>query len=161
MSNKKGVEVQFNDRGFQNMLKAIKKNPYVKVGVLASTNSRDDAGLSNATIGLKHEFGSFTERIPRRSFLRFPIEHQARKIVSEWSKIKNKFSKDLVNGSLKDVMAKLGVLAEIAIQEAFASRGFGQWKPNSYFTIKQKGSASPLIATAELRKSVTSKVENA
>lgn len=157
---KNGVEVQFNDRGFQNMLKAIKKNPYVKVGVLSNSNSRDD-GNSNATIGLKHEFGSFSERIPRRSFLRFPIEYQAREIVSKWTKIKNKFSKDLVNGSLKDVMAKLGVLAEIAIQEAFASRGFGQWKPNSYFTIKQKGSASPLIDTAELRKSVTSKVENA
>lgn len=154
----KKVELKFNDRGLENMLKAIKKNPYVKVGVLSGAPSRDD-GESNAAIGLKHELGSFSEKIPQRSFIRFPIEHEIKTIVSSWIKIKKKFAKDLVNGNLSEVMGKLGELAEVAIQKAFASRGFGQWKPNSRFTILEKGSDSPLIDTAELRKSITSKVE--
>lgn len=45
------------------------------------------------------------------------------------------------------------------VQEAFATRGFGQWQPNTNKEyIKLKGSTTPLIDTGLLKNSVAYKV---
>ena len=60
---------------------------------------------------------------------------------------------------IKEVFVKIGIIAEGVVQEAFSTRGFGKWAPNSEMTIAQKGSDSPLIDTAQLRKSISSDVK--
>ena len=62
-----------------------------------------------------------------------------------------------------------GILGELAyavatsaleiIDEAFETSGFGEWQPNSPLTIREKGSAMPLIDEGRLRNAVTYDIE--
>lgn len=138
----------------KNRLKATNKK--ARVGILGGDNSRPDEPLGNAGIGLVHEMGSTTKNIPPRSFLRMPLETKAKELVSVLdSKL---VSDNISQGNLEVALELLGIKAEAIVQEAFESGGFGKWAANSPDTIAQKGSASPLIDTGELRKSISSKV---
>ena len=53
----------------------------------------------------------------------------------------------------------LGAACVKQIQMAFASWGFGQWAPDTVATVERKGSNTPLIDTAQLRRSIAWKVE--
>ena len=130
---------------------AIKK---VK-GKLRSKYGNQDSGLTNADIGAIHEFGSFTRHIPARSFLRMPINLKTKEIIQQASQGATKL---ISEGNLMKVMMRLGIAAENAIQQAFASRGFGTWKLDAESTRKRKGSDAPLIDTAQLRRSIASRV---
>lgn len=140
--------------------------PYVKVGILGSSTSRKIKSnkrevSANATIGFKHEFGVVSEKIPPRSFLRMPIKEKLQEYMNESEKLnKEAFDKSVKEGKLFQYMKLLGILGEKCVLDAFETRGFGKWKPNSPITIAIKGSDSPLIDTGELRKSITSSVEN-
>jgi hypothetical protein len=118
--------------------------------------TRDPSELTNAEIGLKHEKGSFSENIPRRSFLEMPLVTKANALL----RIKDYLWRQFETGKrdYRTIYKQLGYMAEVIIQRAFATRGFGTWRPNSARTIEQKGSDAPLIDTAQLRRSVTSRV---
>lgn len=153
------VDVRIDLSPLQNMLAGLDVNYTTKVGILGSGAYREDeSGLTNAEVGFKQEFGSITENIPIRSFLRFPIEYKSGSIISKLLSNKDEILNKIKDGDLKYLNEALGVLAEAAIQDAFATRGYGQWQPNSPVTIASKGSSSPLIDTGELRKSITSTV---
>jgi hypothetical protein len=62
-------------------------------------------------------------------------------------------------GNIRMILVRLGIACEKWIQMAFATGGFGSWAPDSPATINRKGSASPLIDTAQLRRSIVSKVD--
>lgn len=141
--------------------KDLKTKDYARIGILGSKDNRSGKGsdedFSNATIGLKQEFG--IDRIPARSFLRFPLQHEAKSIIKSFDKQAEKYEKSLIGGKfINQLLKELGILGENAVQKAFETGGFGQWKPNSPVTITMKGSDKPLIDSAQLRKSITSEV---
>lgn len=133
------------------------KGSRVKVGVLASRAERpDNTELNNADIGAVHELGSQEGNIPRRSFLEMPI---TTKFPANLKTVKKaKLIKLIIEKGLGEGLKVLGVLGEQVVDDAFATRGFGTWAPNSEATKERKGSDSPLIDKAFLRKSITSKV---
>ena len=146
----------------EQLAKELGRKYSVKVGILgqkASAKHTDGQGgtgnKTNSEIGFKHEFGSRSEKIPKRSFLREPLRFHLQEEVNKGAK---KIMACFEARDIKKAYALLGIAAEAVIQKAFASRGFGLWKPNAPLTIAKKGSDSPLIDTGQLRKSVTSAV---
>lgn len=165
--------------GLDDLLKKLGKGNYVKIGILGSNAStkhkvaetlitkkgkgkairfagKGEQGITNAELGLIHELGSITRNIPPRSFLRMPIEKNKNKIIQFLST--NSIKELISEGNYKKVLQRLGIVAEGFVQQAFETKGFGQWDENSPATIKMKGSSSPLIDTSQLRKAITSKV---
>lgn len=160
----------------KNIQKEMQSNYVVKVGIMGAKASemhqtttgasfkvgnRDvkrvvSSGLTNVQLGVIHEFGSYSKNIPARSFLRMPLETK-RKDLLEFLGSKTA-AKLIGEGKIKFLLELLGIKAEAIIQEAFESKGFGKWDANAPATIAQKGSSSPLIDTAQLRRSITSKV---
>jgi phage gpG-like protein len=59
--------------------------------------------------------------------------------------------------SVKTWMQKVGVLAEKVIAEAFATGGFGKWKPHSPGYENNTGDI--LVDTTQLRDSISSEVK--
>lgn len=154
--------VKLNMEGFELLQQQLEaaKGSIVRVGVLGSgagrSNEPGSEDLNNAEIGLKQEFGSVTDHIPVRSFLRMPLNTQLPKKLQQigqaaWIGL-------IKEDGLEFALKELGVLAENVVQQGFATRGYGQWAPNAPYTIRKKGSSQPLIHTAQLRRSITSEV---
>ena len=164
MANDAGVKTDFTilDR----VLNMFRGAPYVKIGILGSSTSRKIKAnkrevATNAAIGFKNEFGSVSEHIPARSFLQMPIKLKFNEYMAKSEKLnKAAFEKALKEGTIFKFMTLMGINGERCVLDAFATRGSGKWKPNSPKTVALKGSDSPLIDTGELRKSITSSVEN-
>lgn len=145
----------------------------VKVGIFGNKNARGatsptpakDGGTrkvfkvptvkTNAEIGLIHEMGSKALGIDKRSFLRMPISVKSKQILADAFLGAPAL---LAKGQIKTILARLGTACEKWIQIAFATGGFGSWKKDSPMTQRIKGSAAPLIDTAQLRRSVSSQV---
>lgn len=117
--------------------------------------SESNDSKTNAEIGLIHEMGSLSLHIPRRSFLEMPLQL---KMPNYFNVFANQLMKSLEDGNIRPAYVNLGIKGEQIVQLAFASRGFGQWQPNAESTIERKKSSSPLIDTAQLRRSITSDV---
>lgn len=152
-------KISFNLKGLENLTSQM-KGYKARVGILGDKAQRNDADatgdLNNAEIGLVQITGSITNKIPPRDFLLFPVEHKRKEIMQQMAGTKVKAAID--RGDVKTIFKLLGAAAEAVIQDAFYSGGFGQWAPNAPSTIDRKGSASPLIHTSQLRRSVTSEV---
>lgn len=155
--------IKVNVKGLKHLAKALSKKYSIKVGIQGNKAQRKngDTSKTNAEIGFINEFGKHTgdTNIPARSFLRMPLTLH----LSDYLNKKKSFSKKAVEqaskeGKLLKLAKQVGIVAEEVIQDAFATRGFGNWKPNAPYTIALKGSDSPLIDTGELRRSITSKV---
>lgn len=139
----------------------VKGMPKVKVGILGQTNQRNEGELTNAEIGFANEFGKMTGKVKvhARSFIRMPLNlFLQEKIKQKKSLSKEAFEKAVESGDLEQFAAKVGLVAEEVIQEAFATHGYGMWEPNAPYTIEKKKSDSPLIDTGQLRRAITSKV---
>lgn len=168
--------VRANFRGLNDLVKAMSDKHVVKVGIMGSKaqeqhkeakghagksglrpSSKRESGLTNAGLGAVHEFGSYTRGIPKRSWLRMPIYAKAREIVTFGGKL---IYETVKAGSAVPMLRALGIACENAIQQAFSTGGFGRWAPDAPSTVAAKGSSAPLIDTAQLRRSVTSKVDD-
>lgn len=157
------ADVSLNLNLFNRIKRLLTKDnlPRVKVGILATTNARAKDTLTNAQIGFTNEFGKMTgyPKIPARSFIRVPLNlHFNEKLQTKKSLTGKELEKALQTGQVEQFAAKVGMVAEEVIQEAFETRGDGQWAPNAPRTIAEKGSDSPLIDTGQLRRAITSKV---
>lgn len=108
--------------------------------------------------------------IPARPWLSFPITRNGgadlrKKFAQETGGYNGQFVDELLEVAENpkeialEIAKSLGIAALEQIKEAFETEGFGEWQPNAPQTIAQKGSASPLIDTGRLRKSVTFEVE--
>ena len=145
------------------LLNTFKKGlPSVKVGIIGdkATVIREE-NLTNAQIGFIQEFGKHTgkQKIPARSFIVMPLKLHLNKYLQKKSSMtKGAFEKSVKEGKVNDFVAKVGIVAEEVIQDAFATSGFGNWAPNKPSTVKRKGSNKPLIDTGELRRSISSEV---
>lgn len=158
----------------ESLLKEIGGEFVARVGVIGSAAGEvhdTESGLTNAEIGLINEFGSSTNNIPPRSFLRMPLETQQDKLmdVLDTGSVKE----SIESGDIKQVYKTLGIAAEQIVKDAFLTGGFGNWKANAPITIhggwmsnkngksfyvKGKGTDKPLIDTGALMRSISSDV---
>lgn len=144
-------------KGLEKLIKAMKvKPPVARVGVLGSKPR--EGGSSNADIGAKHEFGSPSEGLPQRSFLRVPLNDNLEKFLDS----SGAFDKDAMESVIKlgtflPWIRKMAIVAEKVVAEAFASGGFGKWAPHSPGYTNNTGQI--LVDTQQLRNSITSEVK--
>jgi hypothetical protein len=167
----------FKDKGLGNLIKALSQDmPTARVGILGSSKPRTqvyttelvtDTGkikkkkmkaeseLTNADIGLEHEYG--TEGKPMRSFLRFPIINKMQKYLNE-SGFFGKESLKLVMNEKNFLvwLKKIGIIGENIVSDAFETGGFGTWKPSN---MANKKVQQTLVETQQLRDSITSEVK--
>ena len=155
----RGKPLRSDTSKLKNIINNLESIPFVHVGVLGKKAYRKEKGGStNALIGMVHEFGSKTQKMPARSFLIMPLHKKFNDALHKSKAIEESFKKITSAKGLNDTLEKIGILAEQVIQSAFETGGFGQWAPNSPATIAMKGSSSPLIDTGQLRRSITSEV---
>lgn len=141
----------------------------VKVGVLGGNYPN---GQSIASVAALHEFGSETPRtfmykgkkitvkgIPTRSFLRAPLRAKIKKLSRMDEVDKGMMLEGLKTGYVHFPLYRLGLKGVAIVQEAFDTRGYGQWPANiSEEYIELKGSDAPLIDQGLLRQSIASEV---
>lgn len=134
----------------------------VKVGLVAG-----EADSDNIMKGIYNEFGTkgsgkgfktprgggFGGPIPERPFLRNAMRDNRAKYRDGMKTSAKKLL--LGQTSLHTVLSKLGVLAQGDVQDSITSLSS---PPNSPVTVALKGSSNPLIASGELRKSVSYKI---
>jgi len=143
------MDAKVSTDGLTKLMKALKKMPTIKVGVLGDGNAR------NATIGAIHEFGG--TKMPQRSFLRIPIsEHLDARLQKAGLLDKKALAKIIRIGNMVEPAKKIGIIAEGIVIEAFETGGFGAWKPSD---MKNKKVHMTLVETQQLRNSITSEVE--
>jgi hypothetical protein len=168
------VNIKLDKKMLKQMEENLKKmeRTFVKVGVRVGERkefARSETGkatkptdeksdLSNEEIGMIHEFGSPSKRIPVRSFIEMPLtvkRKELEKKIAESPMVRDA----MIEGKVKKAFQLIGVIAEGFIQDAFNSdNGFGHWPSLSPKTIKKKGSSAILIDTAQLRRSIGSEV---
>lgn len=146
-------DTNFNTDGIDQILKALKKPPKIRVGVLGSSDHRDGGG-SNATIGAAHEFG--TSKMPQRSFLRVPITENLNNYLQKAGLNQQTLNETIKTGGLREFFLKIATVAERVVLDAFATGGFGKWAPwkGNY----QSKTGNILINDAQLVKSIRSEV---
>lgn len=148
--------IEINDKGLKKLLKAFDNIPLVKVGVLRGHTKRFDKkdGETNAEIGAKHEYG--LDGMPVRSFLRMPITLKLQKALRDSGAFTEEALAEVIRaGSLSLYMEKIGAVAEDVVAGAFATGGYGQWKPSN---MKYKENLQTLVETHQLRDSISSEV---
>ena len=174
-----GVTFIERDKGFRRWIQDLSKKGKVEVGVLGAKAARAHktsnaaakrkvakAGRgqkkavreaakkrieSVATIASKNEFG-FGKSNPKRSFIRAWLDSQKGranlKKLQRALAVRRFQKKETVESSLK----KIGVFAVGQIKKFIAD---GVPPPNDPATIARKGSSKPLIATGQMRSSIT------
>jgi hypothetical protein len=150
---KKISTVKLNMSGFRKFADEL-KGWQARVGVLKTSPAResDEGEISNYDIAIISEFGSETRNIPARSWANMPITTHKDDIM----KFSGKQAALLTEGRVELFFKKLGAEGVRIVQEAFATRGFGRWAPNTQSTIDAKGGKdSPLIDTGDFRESIT------
>lgn len=164
-------KVKFDISKLLHLQKSLKVRYVARVGILGqkakgrkevaiSKSGKRSPGkslseLSNADIGLIHEKGVKSKKIPRRSFLEYPL---TTKLPAAMNKVGKALMDDLNSENLEKTYKQLGLVGEGIVLKAFGTRGYGTWPKNSPATIARKGSSQPLIDTAQLRKSISSQV---
>jgi hypothetical protein len=129
--------------------------------------AKKDSDLTNADIGAKHEFGvqNEKERLQMRSFLRMPLLRSSKELFERKQKLVLRIKGAIENGtSIDDAWLKafqdLGIIAQQIVQGSFEQGGPG-WPALSKTTIERKKSDKILIDTAQLRRSISSRVVKA
>lgn len=148
--------IEFDDKKLKQLIKAFKgKAPVARVGILGKKSARTDDELNNASIGAAHEFG--TEKLPVRSFLRMPLTEKINGELQKAGAFKqDTLKKVIAEGSLRAWVAAVGVIGEKIVKEAFATGGFGRWKPT--VNMAKKKVQMTLVESTQLRESISSEV---
>lgn len=148
-------DVEIKTADLDKIIKSLKKKiPSVRVGVLGAKDSRKEGNM-NAKIGAIHEFG--LDGMPARSFLRIPISEH----LNAYMKASKVFTPELMKQfvteeSLRVFLAKIGIIAESIVDDAFQTGGFGQWPKSD---MRRKTVKMTLVETQQLRRSIGSEVE--
>lgn len=130
----------------------LAKGYSARIGILNNLKYPD--GTSVALVGTVQEFGSITNNIPPRSFLRMPLTEKRKELLKDIGKSQG-IAKFIDSGNIEKLFQTIGAIGVGIVQQAFETKGFGKWAANKPQTAKRKGSDSPLIDTGLLRKSVT------
>lgn len=148
--------IEYKDLGLKKLVQIFNgRMPTARVGILGNTTGRDGQ-LTNAQVGAFHEFG--TSKLPIRSFLRVPILENFRRFLYKSNQFTpGKLKEVVAAGSARKWVEIIGVIAEDVVAEAFATGGFGKWKPSN---MKFKKNHQTLVETQQLRDSITSDVKD-
>jgi phage gpG-like protein len=168
-------DIKLETKGLDQLLKALKaKPPVARVGILGEKTNRIEGkktltfaevqSLStprkggnvptNAEIGASHEFG--TSQLPQRSFLRVPLTDRLQKEMEASGALDKAVLAEVIrSGSVVPWLKKVAVLAEGIVIQAFATGGYGKWKPSD---MRHKKVHMTLVETQQLRNSITSEV---
>ena len=167
-----GGSLRYDDTGLKRLGALFAGSPkIVRVGILSGpkmtrkkkTDPKNTA--TNAEIGAKQEYGSFTEGIPPRSFLHMPLRSaKARqRIVKDAAEgLDRELSRGEAVDASKSFYGKLGAGMVATIHDAFDASGPG-WKPLSPVTIHRRQTRKvwprmgtrPLVDLGELRSSIS------
>lgn len=148
------MEVKLSTKGLDDLLKAFGgKIPVARIGILHDEKRRN-SDQDNADIGVKHEFG--LDGMPMRSFLRVPLTDH----IEEYLTKNNAFDKNVFKAVIRDKSIKqwvqiMAIQGEKVVADAFASGGFGKWKPSN---MERKKVQLTLVETQQLRNSISSEV---
>lgn len=144
-----GSTVEFSDmtpegKKFMRQLKEL-ADLEVCVG-FQSGDGTYDGGADVAEVAAYNELGSSTS--PARPFMRQSFENHESELQKACDDVNNTLSK---GGTAQQALTRLGTFAKGLVQEEIVD---GDFAPNAESTIKQKGSAQPLIDTGLMRQSV-------
>ena len=159
-------KVHINIAGLDQLIKNLQEAQryHVKIGVLKDGKIERPDGKSNADIGSYHEqlieqeFGSMSKKLPRRSFLKFPLAeyNNGKSLILYLKKDSQAIMENLtLDKGTRRLYFKLGTRAKQIIHDAFESGGFGEWTPLKQSTINKKGHDKILIDKGELENSIT------
>ena len=134
---------------------------YAQVGVLGNPKSKN--GETVVDYAIVHEFGSINHNIPRRSFIKDPLEKH---LGDEIRTVEGTLKKLLTQGNIDKAVAVLGMKAVEVIKKAFKTSNDGQWAPLAESTIRNMKYSDPnrhkswkiLVDTGALQSSITSQV---
>ena len=147
------MKVKINTKFLDQFEKMLDNIPKAKIGILASSNSREESN-SNATIGFKHEFGI---GVPKRSFIREPLIQNMMKNLEEAGFNEDTLEEAIKAGGFKQVVQKIGIVGVSTIQDAFNTGFEGKWAPHADGYSNNTGMI--LVDTQQLRNSIISEVE--
>lgn len=169
LSNGRG-EIVINNDILEGLKRGLGKAFETHVGILGNKTNRSAVGkeknaeLTNAELGAIHEFGVRNEktRMPQRSFLAMPLRRNAKELFEKRQKLQQYLNKAIENGTppeeaWRKAHEELGIVGEQIVQGAFEQSGPG-WAKLKPATIARKKSDKILIDSAQLRRSVTSRV---
>ena len=126
-------EIRVDIKDLKLLAETIGDAPRVQIGIFGDRNARQDSqAATNAEIGMAHEFGDATKRLPARSFLRMPIGTRGKEIMAQ---MKGVLERAIEIGNKAYFWEQLGKSAENIVQQAFDTGGFGQWAPLSRKTL--------------------------
>jgi hypothetical protein len=157
------------------LMRMLKEDYTVRVGILGSKATKEHKGsdLPNADIGTFHEFG--TKNMPQRSFLMMPIGEKLNFNADEMKDMRKFLFKQLFIKKAPQEFYK-GLLSKALeiVNNAFATGGFGEWKPLSDITYARRSKKLPqrvtkrsltywfnhpiLTDTGQLRRSISGKI---
>lgn len=165
--------VRLDTTNCDKLQKQLGRHLFVRIGILGKHALREGDAASNADLGAVHEFGSALRNIPARSWLRMPLMV---KLPGIFKSVGQRLINQMTLDNIKTLYQELGARAQKAIDQAFATSGFGFWKPNKLpyaklrkgkikmstykkaSTKEKKEFSRPLIDTGEFRKAVDSDV---
>lgn len=156
-----GPVVTRKDNGAAQLLERIKKPiPTMRVGVygeLALQEHKDSPGVTVGEIAASHEFGLGP---PQRSFIREPVAAHDAEIKRGLRAVADA----ALTGDAEpvQVMNQLGLVIAGFSQQAIADGISPELSPN-YLPIKlakHPGATTPLIASGQMRQSITHEVED-
>ena len=122
-------------------------NRVVNVGV--PEGKREEDGTPVAMIAAVHEFGSPSQGIPERPFLRVAVQRNRQKYV----RLNRINLVKMLRGQMgmEQALGQLGKMAKGDVQTEIRS---GDFTPLKAATIKRKGSSRPLIDTGQMVQSI-------
>lgn len=148
-------------RRFLEQMKAVKKGPIVKVGVLAEKGSvpkrertktgEKDGDATLVEVAVYNEFGTSDGRVPERSFIRYTADANK----DEWAKFSDKLRAAVVQGRATVEWA-LGIMGERIksdIQARIRSNVPPENKPSTI--ARKRGSTGTLRNLGQLLNSIS------
>ncbi len=140
--------VKSNIEGLLRLQKILKQKIVIKTGVFIEDGPR------NIEVGRKNEFGNGMTN-PQRSFLRLPFFLAKADILKT---IKASIGAIMKGEDPISALDRIAKKTKAVVLGAFATGGYGEWKPLSQVTINRKGNDTILVDTGKLEKGIKSKV---
>lgn len=152
--------IKIDIKGLKKVQDKLGKSFRTDIGILANKNPVDiETGINMATLGQTHYYGSVSNKLPARDWLKMPVEMGIRKHLKTYGKKLFTSIKD--DKDLQQFHNFLGIQCLNAVMDAFDTNGFGTWASLSKNTIakKKQNKDKILTETGQLRQSVSFKVE--
>jgi hypothetical protein len=154
--------VRDRDLGWEALKRELRKAKELsgKAGIIGprAAQERDDGKggkITNAELGVIHEFGSADGHVPERSFIRASFDKNRTQREDDLEK-----GVGLVYDRKLKLERAIGLVSAAIAADAVALilEGAGIPPPNAPSTIARKGSSRPLVDHAQMKNAITSAV---